>query len=369
MATVEGKMPEKISRDLQFATQKMQAKAARTTPFTHNFRFLRAKRECPRLGTPCEALTAGADGSGLSIIRTAPKNSWGGNRYMSKAIEILMLADRPADSLLPLRMGHSLPLLPVANKPIVEHLLETIALHAAHAPANVLACVGPEDTAAQDYLNNWAWPDVSVIVHDQPPRFVDRPTLVLRADIFPAPLQLGAALMQVLTDGELKTDLSRFGIEWLEAGAAVPAFALPDLDDEALEQFLPDIMSYHRLAIAAARGAVAGLNPGGWLEDDGLRAGLGARIKTRRAIGPHVEVGANACVEHDVLLGGNIVIGEGAHVARGAYLENAIVLPNTYIGPGLRLKDTVVSGDWVCRVESGVIELATDPREIGRLTA
>jgi len=288
---------------------------------------------------------------------------------MSKAIEILLLADRPTETLIPLGMGHSLPLLPVANKPIIEHFLETIALHAAHAPANILACVNPADAAAQDYLSKWAWPDVSIVVHDQTPRFVVRPTLILRADIFPAPLQLGAALMQVLTDGELKTDLSRFGISWLEAGAAVPSFALPDLGDEDLERFLPDLRSYHRLAIAAARGAVAGLNPGGWLEDDGLRAGLGARVKTRRAIGPHVEVGANACVEHDVLLGGNIVIGEGSHVARGAHLENAIVLPNTYVGPGLRLKDTVVSGDWVCRVESGVIELTTDPLEMRRLTA
>jgi mannose-1-phosphate guanylyltransferase/phosphomannomutase len=288
---------------------------------------------------------------------------------MSKAIEILLLADRPAESLIPLGIGHSLPLLPVANKPIVEHLLETIALHAAHALVNVLACISPVDRAVQDYLNNWAWPDVSIVLHDQTPRFVDRPTLVLRGDIFPAPLQLGAALMQVFTDGELKTDLSRFGIEWLEAGAAVPAFALPDLEDEHLERFLPDLTSYHRLAIAAARGAVAGLNPGGWLEDDGLRTGLGARVKTRRAIGPHVEVGANACVEHDVLLGGHIVIGEGAHVARGAQLENAIVLPNTYVGRGLLLKDTVVSGDWVCRVESGAIELAGDLLEIGRLAA
>ncbi|MFY9655378.1 MAG: hypothetical protein WAK01_02145 [Methylocystis sp.] len=288
---------------------------------------------------------------------------------MSKAIEILLLADRPMESLIPLGMGHSLPLLPAANKPIIEHLLETIALHASHAPANVLACVSPADTAAQNYLNKWAWPDVSVVVHDQIPRFVDRPTLILRADIFPAPPQFGAALRQVLTDGELKTDLSDFGISWLEAGAAVPSFALPDLDDEGLERFLPDLRSYHRLAIAAARGAVAGLNPGGWLEDDGLRAGLGARVKTRRAIGPHVEVGANACVEHDVLLGGNIVIGEGSHVARGAHLENAIVLPNTYVGPGLRLKDTVVSGDWVYRIESGVIELTTDPLEIRRLAA
>ena len=158
---------------------------------------------------------------------------------MSKAIEILLLADRPADSLIPLGMGHSLPLLPVANKPIVEHLLETIALHAAHAPANVLACVGGKTPPRRITSTIGLGRTCPSSCMTSTPRFVDRPTLVLRADIFPAPLQLGAALMQVLTDGELKTDLSRFGIEWLEAGAAVPAFALPDLDDEALERFLP----------------------------------------------------------------------------------------------------------------------------------
>ncbi len=288
---------------------------------------------------------------------------------MPKAIEILLLADRPAESLIPLGMGCSLPLLPIANRPIIEHLLEAIALHASHAPANVLACVTPTDTAAQDYLNGRAWPDVSVVVHDQTPKFVDRPTLVVRADIFPAPLQLGAALMQVLTEGELKTDFSRFGIGWLEAGAGVPRFELPKLEDADLEKFLPNVVTYHRLAIAAARGVFPGLNPGGWLEDDGLRTGLGARVKTRKAVGRHVEVGANACVEHDVLLKGSVVIGEGAYVASGAHLENVIVLPNTYVGPGLHLKNTVVTGDWLCRVESGVIELVVNSLEMGRLAA
>lgn len=287
---------------------------------------------------------------------------------MPTVIEILLLADRPVESLFPKGSRCSLPLLPVANKPIIEHLLETIGLHASQAPMNILASVKPADEAAQDYLANRAWPGVSVVVHDQAPKFVDRPTLVVRADIFPAPLQLGAALMEVLTEGRLKTDLSRFGISWLEAGAAVPPFELPEFEDVELETFLPDVGAYHRLAIAAARGAVDGLNPGGWVEDDGLRTSLGARIKTRRAAGPHVEVGANVCVEHDVLLKGNVVIGEGAYIARGARLENAIVLPNTYVGPGLQLKNMVVGGNWLCHIESGAFE-PTKPFETRELAA
>ncbi len=288
---------------------------------------------------------------------------------MPKAIEILLLADRPAETLIPLGIGCSLSLLPIANKPIVDHVLETIAGHASHASMNILACVAPADTAAQDYLNERAWPDVSVIVHDQTPKFVDRPTLMVRADIFPAPLQLGAALMQVLTEGELKTDFSRYGIGWLETGAEVPRFEIPMLEDAALEKFLPNVVTYHRLAIAAARGAFPELNPGGWLEDDGLRAGLGARVKTRRAIGPHVEVGASVCVEPDVVLKGSVVIGDGAYVARGAHLENVIVLPNTFVGPGLQAKNAVITDAWLCRVEHGVTELVMNSSVTGRVAA
>lgn len=287
---------------------------------------------------------------------------------MPKAIEILLLADRPAESLIPLGTGCSLPLLPIANKPIIEHLLETIALHAAHAPMNVLACTTPTDTAAQAYLSRQAWPDVSIVAHDQTPKYVDRPTLVVRADIFPMPLQLGAALREVSAEGRLKTDFSRFGIGWLETGAEVPRYAL-SMGDAELETFLPNIVTYHRLAMAAARGAFPELHPGGWLEDDGLRAGLRARIKTRRASGRHVEVGANACVEQDVVLKANVVIGDGAYVARGAHLENVVVLPDTFVAPGLQLKNAVVTGDWLCRIESGVIELVMNPSGMRRLAA
>ena len=213
---------------------------------------------------------------------------------MLKPIDILLLADRDAKSLIPDGFGCTVPLMPVANKPIIEHLLETIA---AHAPANVLVCVKPGDTAVRDFLNHRAWPDVTVMVEEGTPEFLERAALVVRADIFPSPLHLEAALMQAVDEGEITTEFARFGISWLDAGAAIARFELPDLDGLELARFLPDITAYYRLAIAAARGAMAGLNPGGWLEDDGLRASLGAQIRTRRAIGRNVEIGANARVE------------------------------------------------------------------------
>ncbi len=277
---------------------------------------------------------------------------------MSKSLEILLLADRNTE-LSPNGFGCPFPLLPVANKPIIEHLLETIARH---APANVLVRIKPADTAVREFLEGRAWPDMSVVAAEGTPEFVDRPTLAVRADIFPSPLQLEAALMQVINEGKITTQLDRFGITWIEAGAAVPPFKLPDIEGPDLERFLPNVTAYYQLAIAAGRGAFVDLTPGGWLEDDGLRASLGAQIRTRRAIGRNVEVGVNARIEAGVSLGDNIIVGNDAYIATGAHLENVIVLPNTYVGPESHLRNAVVCGDWLCRIEGGTFEAASETK-------
>jgi mannose-1-phosphate guanylyltransferase / phosphomannomutase len=283
---------------------------------------------------------------------------------MSKIMKILVLADRPAASLFPRGAGCSIPLLPIANKPMIEHVLETIAAH--HA-ANVVVRLGSGDWDTKRFLEDRAWPDMTLIVEEEATSFVDEPTLVVRADIFPSPRELGAALKEAMTEGELKSDFSRFGISWLKTGEAVPSWGFPDLPTPELVGYLPNLIAYHSLAVAAARGAAAGLNPGGWLEEDGLRAGVGAQVRTRRAVGRPVEVGAHALVDDNVSLGDDTIIGQGCYIARGAQLENVIVLPNASIRPGIRLKNMVVGGDWQFCVDSGAVEYSANPLETRKL--
>jgi NDP-sugar pyrophosphorylase family protein len=284
---------------------------------------------------------------------------------MSKPIKILALANRPAQSFMPDSSGLSIPMLPVANKPIIEHLVEAIS---AHAPATVVVCVDESDNATAEHLAQRAWTDVEVLTLDRTPAFAESATLVVRGDIFPTPLEIGAAIMEVRTKGELQSDLSRFGITWLEPGEKVPSWNAPTFGEIEQERFLPDMAAYYRLALAAARGAIAGISPGGWLEADGVRTSHGARVKTRLAAGRHVEVGSHAHVDANVTLGDNVIIGERAHIARGARLENVVVLPNTYIGAGVNLKDVVVGSDWLYHGPSGFHHVA-DARAFRKLAA
>jgi NDP-sugar pyrophosphorylase family protein len=285
---------------------------------------------------------------------------------MCKPIEILALANRSTNSFMPHPSGHAIPMLPVANKPIIEHLIEAIS---AHAPANVVVCVDESDGLTAEHLSARAWTDVTLLTLDRAPQFVDRPTLVVRGDIFPTPLEVGAAIMEVRTKGELQSDLSRFGISWLEAGEKVPSWDAPTQGEIEQERFMPDLSAYYRLALAAARGAIAGINPGGWLEADGVRTSHGALVKTRVATGRHVEVGAHAYVDAKVALGDNVIIGERAHIARGACLENVVVLPGAYIGAGVTLRDAVVGGNWLYHGPSGAHHPASEIQNNQRFVA
>jgi NDP-sugar pyrophosphorylase family protein len=135
------------------------------------------------------------------------------------------------------------------------------------------------------------------------------------------------------------------------------------------EIFFPDITAYHGLALRVARGELPDIAPGGWKTADGIREALDARIETRHAPGKGVEVGANAFVERHVILGDNVVLGERVYVAAATRLENVVVLPDTYVGPRLSLRDAVLAGRWIYRVDTGECARVADPRIVSRFAA
>jgi len=70
-------------------------------------------------------------------------------------------------------------------------------------------------------------------------------------------------------------------------------------------------------------------------------------------IGRHVKVSANT------IIGPNVVIGDGAYIDKGAHLTNSIVMPDTYIGEILELKQVVVRGKSLANIQlNTVIEVS-----------
>lgn len=90
----------------------------------------------------------------------------------------------------------------------------------------------------------------------------------------------------------------------------------------------------------------------------GIRLCHNVRIHEGAQVTGPVFVGANSRIGQGVVLGPNAVIGWDCIISEGTTLSDVVVLPGTYVGPGLTLKGTVADGESLLDTErETVVEL------------
>lgn len=103
------------------------------------------------------------------------------------------------------------------------------------------------------------------------------------------------------------------------------------------------VPSYHQANLAAARRQQYSLV----LPGRALRAGVFVDWDTHLAssvdLGSHITIGKHCRIDRRVRLMSRCVIGNGVVIGRDSQLSNVTVLPNTYIGAAVRLRDAVVT--------------------------
>ncbi len=280
---------------------------------------------------------------------------------MTNRIDILVLADRDAKALWPLTEIEPPPLLPMGGKPLVDHVIEALATR---VDATVTVVVAAGDTRTPAHLASRGFPRLKIVVTDRPVPVVDKPTIVLRGDIVASQADIHAFL-----DNPSARDEPLRGAWRLPAGARTPTWRHTAMLANHSDRMLPTVAAFWRMSIAAGKGAVEGLELAGWLESDGLRVGLDARVMTRRAPGEGAMVGARAFVDKLVALGDGAIVGDDCYIGKGARLRDAVVMPRSYVGPGLELTGVVVAGGWLWRADTGEATRAPDAKLIGALAA
>ncbi len=290
---------------------------------------------------------------------------------MIKTLDILVQADRSSEGLWPISQTTTAPMLPLLGKPLIDHALEAIALHLpVQTQAHVLVrlSMGDEETAA--HLARSGWPGLKIEITHAAARLAPYPMIAMRGDRLTMPAAISEAMAGFAAHGgsqasTLNVGLASQDIRVCELGDSLETYSA----DPHSDMGLADLAAYHRIAIAAARGSLAGLNAAGWEEADGLRLCLGAEVLTRRAPGKGVIVGANAYVDKLVSLGDGAQIGAGCYIARGAWIENTIVMPYTFVGNGQVFRNCIIAGPWVCQMDTGIVTRVDNLRQVGRLAA
>lgn len=335
----------------------------------------------------------------------------------------VILAGGAGRGLWPLTRDRPAALLPVANRPVIEHLLEmlvrhgvksaTLALH--HCPYPVEARLGngtrlglrldyaleraPLGTAGSACRIAGSWTEPFVLaagtaltpadlakaaalhqIHDAALTLLVTPTAVtngaldLTEDsrvVLPRPPRTGSfdlAGLAVVSPSALRlmprldrpADLIADLLPRLiEAG--LPVYGHVTLGPAVVIRTLADLLEANRLALA---GELPDLVLPGVEIEPGIRLCRGASIHPRARLTPPVLVGTNAVIDGDALVA-STVIGDDVIVDGASAIRRSIVTARTHVGGGLHLEDAVVTPDGIGRARPATWIDVRDPCLLG----
>jgi NDP-sugar pyrophosphorylase family protein len=151
--------------------------------------------------------------------------------------------------------------------------------------------------------------------------------------------------------------------EWTH-GCTWPSFELGinvvELGDVGLFR-LQSPEEFHGAAMAAVRGDIPGVELRGRESGNGLVIGRLARAAEPVVEDGRLWLGASARLEPGVTTSGTVAIGSGALVDEGARLENTVVMPGSYVGRHVELRNAIISGRRLIRVDIGATTEVADP--------
>jgi GTP:adenosylcobinamide-phosphate guanylyltransferase len=296
----------------------------------------------------------------------------------------MVLADRLGAELKPLNDRTCVAMLPVAGKPVVQHVVEQLAgagvrevfviLSAWAEQVEALLGDGTRFGMRIRYgLSRGEEPaDVLIARSGQ---FSAEPCLVMRGDMLtsfdltsfteraaacPEPVVLGT------TDGRAVVALRRGqspalrALGWTgQTLADISKARTLDLEKAQLAA-LEDLRSYHAANLEAAAGRFPGLVVPGRTKAIGLTTCRGSRVSPKSLERGIAFVGPGARVHASARLEGEVVVGQGAIVDKGARLYNAVVMPWTYVGEMLSVRNAIVRSSELICVDTGAVVSITD---------
>ena len=287
---------------------------------------------------------------------------------------IVVLADRDGSELLPLTRDTPVALLSVATRPLLDLCMESL-LPMAPGEFDLVIC-SHSDQIRQHVERNRAWglqPRYVLSQGDEAPAGVLRRAgsplagdyLVVRADM----LRVGdiSAFLQAarqIPDGLVTAtaDGKPAGLWYCSSAnelGGIPGWPLDSHCASPLQlaqshcDALADLGAFHHSNMQAGSGQISGLQRPGRDAGNGLWLGRNARCAVQPQDASSVVLGTRAQVLKDVALSGNVLIGDDAIVDRDSQLEDSVILPHSYIGPGVELRRAIVSGNTLIRPDSG----------------
>ena len=314
-----------------------------------------------------------ADRSDASVPPSCPREL---------SMRALLFANQPGTALAPLTDDTCVPLLPVLCKPIIVHALEALA---GAEIEEVLVVISPHAERVEAELgdgtrwglpltyittpNDVPWPDVVSRLG----RFLDgqEEFLAVRADV----MRSDGGLAEFLSVASSRPESNIEGVAF-KGGAAGLRLVRGSWDDEYTPVLMEStsvvpVIDHASLLAANCRAAAGELGSqwiGGHAIAEGVRIGSHSEIARDTLRSPPFFADEGVKVRPGAQLDGPVVLGQNVIVDEGAVIHNAMVMPNTYVGRQVELRNAIAWRKQLIRVDLGTSTRIDDPFLLGDLS-
>lgn len=293
---------------------------------------------------------------------------------------VIVFADRFGSELQPLTDQCPVALLPIAAKPVLVHCLEDVAMAGLHALTLVVSHHADLIKSTLGSGSRWG-----LTIEYALSRGEERPAgvlqhlearaadsiLLLRGDILRSPCLtafLQKLMQQPLNARELVLGGKRAQVLYVPSGAAMDdlsAVAWPPaaeaqvgrmVSTDTLEgsvHALRDLANYHQANLDAAARRIPGLLLPGRQSAIGLLIGRQSRVSPRSVRHGVALVGSSCRVDASAVFEGEVVVSDNVLIDREAEIQNSVILPNTYVGQLVHVRNAIVRGSDLIRVDTG----------------
>jgi mannose-1-phosphate guanylyltransferase/phosphomannomutase len=300
-------------------------------------------------------------------------------------MKTFIFADRSDAGLQPLTDSSCAALLPVAGKTVIEYTLEDLA-RAGISEAVIVASAHADRVEAHlgkgerwgmqlDYFPSRGAEHPATLLRRYA-RDLEGPFLLVRGDVLRS--SIVTFIEDAATAGELLSEarihgeavgvcLCQGGIATLETlswpytdspGMAVSANPV-ELRD-ACWSALDSLAAYHRANLDVVANRFPGLKLAGWARENGLTVGRGSDVDNQSLAGEHAFVGRSTRVRASARLIGTSVVNNNCFIDSQASIIDSVILPGTYVGENIEIRNAIVNGNQIIRIDSGANYRVTD---------
>lgn len=287
---------------------------------------------------------------------------------MKPFITALLLADRSGNELEPLNLFYPPALLPIAGKSPLVYWIEALY---AQGIRKLYIVIGPHRHFIKEKIgsgNNWGVKITYLTSEgDEEPyelfkrhqSILPNNLLVVRADVLPRVDAQGEVFPSVKlcanTSEEITLLLSK--LNWNNI----------KIKDQSATR-LGDFQQY----VCAIWNTLGGSYP--WLIPEGFKvastkwlAAADFSVSRTDRLDSIFYMGKSATLHRDINLTNNLCIEHNVHIDCGATIDNTVILPGTYVGQNISVKDAIICGDFLIDTNTGLAHQFDNPKQLSHI--